>query len=48
MGIDPALVWAGRKSDDYARFFSLYYAEILGFQLSHNPNHDDIGETRSW
>jgi hypothetical protein len=47
MGINPALVWAGRKCDDYTRFFSLNYAEILGFQSSHNPDHDDKGETRT-
>lgn len=45
-GIDPPLEGSGGKSDDYPRLFTLNYAEILGFEPAHDPDHDHIGETR--
>ncbi len=45
-GVDPSLVGPGGEGDDYPRFFTLNYAEILGFEPAHDPDHDHIGETR--
>ena len=47
-GINPPLVGSGGKSDDYPRFFTLNYAEILGFEPAHDPNHDHVGEAGAW
>ena len=43
-GVNPSLEGSGGESDDYPRFFTLNYAEILGFEPAHDPNHDHIGE----
>ena len=42
-GIDPPLEGAGGKGDDNPRFFTLNYAEILGFDPPHDPDHGHIG-----
>jgi len=47
-GIDPPLEGAGGKGDDYPRLFTLNYAEILGFEPAHDPNHDHIGKAGPW
>ena len=47
-GIDPALEWTGGKGDDNPRFFTLNYAKILGFEPTHDPDHDHEGETGAW
>lgn len=45
-GVDPSLVGPGGEGDDYPRFFTLNYTEILGFEPAHDPDHDHKGETR--
>ena len=47
-GIDPSLVGPGGEGDDYPRFFTLNYTEILGFEPAHDPNHDHVGEAGTW
>lgn len=47
-GIDPPLEGAGGKGDDNPRFFTLNYAEILGFEPAHDPDHDHVGEAGTW
>ena len=47
-GIDPALEWTGGEGDDYPRLFTLNYAKILGFEPTHDPDHDHEGETGAW
>ena len=47
-GIDPPLEGSGGKGDDYPRLFALNYAEILGFEPAHDPDHDHIGKTSAW
>ena len=47
-GVDPPLVGPGGKGDDYPRLFTLNYAEILGFEPAHDPNHDHIGKAGAW
>lgn len=44
--VDPPLEGSRGKGDNYPRLFTLNYAEILGFEPAHDPNHDHIGETR--
>lgn len=45
-GVDPSLVGPGGEGDHYPRLFTLNYAEILGFEPAHDPDHDHVGETR--
>ena len=47
-GIDPPLKGTGGESDDYPRLFTLNYAEILGFEPAHDPNHDHIRKAGAW
>jgi hypothetical protein len=47
-GIDPALEWARGKVDDYPWFFTLNYAEILGFEPAHDPDHHHKGDAGAW
>ena len=47
-GIDPSLEGAGGKGDDYPRFFTLNNAKILGFEPTHDPDHDHIRKTGAW
>ena len=42
-GIDPSLEGSGGKGDDDPWFFTLNYAEILGFGPAHDPDHGHIG-----
>jgi len=44
-GVNPALEGSGGKGDDYPRLFTLNYAKILGFEPTHDPDHDHIRET---
>jgi hypothetical protein len=45
-GVDPSLVGPRGEGDDHPRLFTLNYAEILGFEPAHDPDHDHVGETR--
>lgn len=47
-GVDPALIGPGGKGDDHPRFSTLNYAEILGFEPAHDPNHDYQGDAGAW
>jgi len=47
-GVDPPLEGPGGKGDDYPRLFTLNYAEILGFEPAHDPNHDHKGKAGAW
>lgn len=47
-GVNPSLEGSGGEGDDYPRFFTLNYAEILGFEPAHDPDHDHVGEAGSW
>ena len=44
-GINPSLEGSGGKGDDYPRLFTLNNAKILGFEPTHDPDHDHIGKT---
>ena len=47
-GIDPSLEGSGGKGDDDPRFFTLNYAEILGFEPAHDPDHHHKGNAGAW
>ena len=47
-GINPPLEGPRGESDDYPRLFTLNYAEILGFEPAHDPNHDHVGKAGAW
>ena len=47
-GVNPPSEGSGGESDDYPRFFTLNYAEILGFEPAHDPDHDHVGEAGTW
>ena len=46
--VDPALERARGKVDDYTWFFTLNYAEILGFEPAHDPDHHHKGDAGAW
>ncbi len=47
-GVNPALIGSGGEGDDYPRLSTLNDAKILGFEPTHDPNHDYQWDAGAW